>query len=132
MERVLGEILKPPAVFMDVGANIGFVSLLACSASSRTGRIVAHCFEPDPGVFTWLSRNRELNCDRFDLVINPCAVGASAGQGELTISARPGWSTMVTEPQGGFTFLPKKDKVTVPLISLDEYCREYKLSPTAI
>jgi len=132
MDRVLTMILRPPLTFIDVGANVGFVTLLACSnARSSEGRIDAHCFEPDPGVFNWLSNNQHINPD-FEIVINPSAVGAKEGEGELTISARSGWSTMAQEPPGGFSFLPKAGKATVPVTTLDSYCREHKLSPAVI
>jgi FkbM family methyltransferase len=132
-DRVLGMVLQPPVTFIDVGANVGFVTLLACSkVRSKGGRIVAHCFEPDPGVFTWLSRNQSLNSNLFEIVANPWAVGATEGEGELTISARPGWSTMAHEPPGGFSFLPKAGKTMVRVATLDTYCREHGLSPTVI
>ncbi|MCR4348020.1 MAG: FkbM family methyltransferase [Sulfuricaulis sp.] len=133
MDRVLNMILQPPVTFLDVGANVGFVTLLACSkVRSKEGKIVAHCFEPDPGVFTWLSENQSLNSSLFEMVANPCAVGAVEGEGELTISARSGWSTMAHEPAGGFSFLPKAGKTMVRVTTLDAYCREHGLSPTVI
>jgi len=132
MDRVLKMILKPQMVFIDVGANVGFVSLLACSTvRSSEGKVHAHCFEPDPTVFSWLSMNRELNSS-FAIIVNSVAVGAQKGEGELTISARSGWSTMAHEPPEGFSFLPKAGKVTVPVTTLDIYCRERALSPSLI
>jgi len=133
MARVLDMILQPPVTFLDVGANVGFVTLLACSkVRSKGSRIVAHCFEPDPNVFPWLSGNQCLNRSLFEMVANPCAVGAAEGEGELTISARSGWSTMAHEPAGGFSFLPKAGKTLVRVTTLDAYCREHGLSPTVI
>lgn len=133
MDRVLNMVLQPPVTFLDVGANVGFVTLLACSkVRSKGGRIIAHCFEPDPGVYAWLSGNKELNSSLFEIVTNPCAVGAAEGEGELTISARSGWSTMAHEPPGGFSFLPKAGKTMVRVTALDAYCREHGISPTVI
>jgi len=133
MDRVLSMVLQPTVTFLDVGANVGFVTLLACSkVRSKRGRIVAHCFEPDPGVFTWLSRNQSLNSNLFEIVANPWAVGAIEGEGELTISARPGWSTLLGEPVGGFSFLPKAGKKIVQITTLDAYCQQHQLRPTVI
>jgi FkbM family methyltransferase len=132
MDRILKIILKPQMVFLDVGANVGFVSLLACSTlRASEGKVYAHCFEPDPNVFEWLSINRQLNSN-LEMVVNPIAVGAQEGHGELTVSARSGWSTMVEEPPGGFSFLPKAGKVKVPITTLDTYCRDHALSPGVI
>jgi len=71
-------------------------------------------------------------CNLFKIVANPWAVGATEGKGELTISARSGWSTMAHEPPGGFSFLPKAGKPMVRVATLDTYCREQGLSPTVI
>ena len=133
IDRVLEMVLQPPVTFLDVGANVGFVTLLACSrVRSKGGAIDAHCFEPDPGVFQWLAGNQELNRGLFKMTVNPWAVGAATGEGELTISARSGWSTMAHEPAGGFSFLPKAGKATVKVTTLDRYCDERRLSPTMI
>jgi FkbM family methyltransferase len=132
MDRILKVILKPQMVFIDVGANVGFVSLLASSTiSSREGAVSTHCFEPDPTVYPWLSLNSELNPD-LKMVINQIAIGSERGDGELTVSARSGWSTMAKEPPEGFTFLPKAGKVKVPVTTIDLYCSENMLTPGVI
>ncbi len=132
MDRILKMILKPDMVFFDVGANVGFVSLLACTTiPASQGKVYAHCFEPDPGVFEWLSMNRQLN-SQLDIAVNSVAVGAQKGEGELTVSARSGWSTMAQEPPEGFSFLPKAGKIKVHVTTLDIYCREHELSPAVI
>lgn len=132
MDRILKIILKPQMVFLDVGANVGFVSLLACTTlRGIEGKVYAHCFEPDPTVFEWLSGNRQLNSN-LEMVTNPIAVGAHEGHGALTVSARSGWSTMVEEPPEGFSFLPKAGQVKVPITTLDKYCRDHALSPGLI
>jgi len=133
MDDVLSLILQKSVTFIDVGANVGFVTMLACSqVRAKGGQIVAHCFEPDPGVFTRLAGNRNLNQRLFNIVVNPWAVGSMEGKGELTVSARSGWSTMASEPVGGFSFLPKAGKETVKITTLDLYCREHSLSPSII
>jgi hypothetical protein len=42
--RLLREILQPGDTFIDVGANIGILSLAARTAVGETGRVI--CFEP--------------------------------------------------------------------------------------
>jgi FkbM family methyltransferase len=75
--------------------------------------------------------NRQLN-PQLKMVVNSVAVGAQKGEGELTVSARSGWSTMAQEPPEGFSFLPKAGKVKVPVTSLDVYCKECELLPDVI
>lgn len=132
MDRLLKLLIDKSNTFIDIGANVGFISLLASSIQiKKNGFASVHSFEPDPNVYQWLKANSELN-PNLNLHINPLAVGANVGSGDLTISARSGWSTMAREPVGGFAFLPKAGKVTVPIISIDRYCLENDVKPSII
>jgi FkbM family methyltransferase len=51
--------LKPGAVFVDIGANIGAFTLPAARKVGRTGRVIA--VEPSPRIFPYLERNVALN-----------------------------------------------------------------------
>jgi FkbM family methyltransferase len=51
--------LRPGDVFVDVGANVGYFSLVAADAVGRLGRVFA--FEPDPTNYAILQRNIALN-----------------------------------------------------------------------
>jgi len=53
------ERLKPGDAFVDVGANVGYFSLLAAKLVGPRGRVVA--IEASPEVFKLLRRNLELN-----------------------------------------------------------------------
>jgi FkbM family methyltransferase len=52
-------LLKPGDCFVDVGANIGYLTLVAARLVGPTGSVVA--FEPLPAARTWLERNVALN-----------------------------------------------------------------------
>src|SRR5262245_1288947 len=54
--------LRPGGVFVDIGANHGYFTLLAASIVGSSGRVVA--FEPNPHVFEELSAHVAMN--RFD------------------------------------------------------------------
>ncbi len=56
---VLQRFLKPGSVFVDVGANIGFLSLVAANIVGKTGRV--HAFEPFPDTFEILEENKSIN-----------------------------------------------------------------------
>ncbi|WP_019831778.1 FkbM family methyltransferase [Sphingomonas sp. PR090111-T3T-6A] len=56
--HALNTILKEDSVFVDIGANIGFMSLLA-SRTIKTGHI--HSFEPHPIINTYLEKTIRLN-----------------------------------------------------------------------
>lgn len=55
----LSRTLRPGDVFVDVGANIGYFSLLASSLVGDTGRVVA--VEASPSIFEQLRANVSLN-----------------------------------------------------------------------
>src|SRR5664279_1756690 len=55
---ILG-LLHEGDVFVDVGANIGYFTLLASHAVGRTGKVFA--FEPGPGNVRLLRKNVEAN-----------------------------------------------------------------------
>lgn len=56
---VIKRMLRPGDVFVDVGANIGYDSLLAASLVGEHGRVLA--FEASPTTFDLLLRNLALN-----------------------------------------------------------------------
>lgn len=53
--EALAKVLKPASVFFDVGANVGYFSLLASSKLVPQGRVAA--FEASPRIFGCLERN---------------------------------------------------------------------------
>jgi len=55
IQNALAERLKPGMVFYDLGANIGFFSLLAARLVGATGKVFS--FEPDPEIADRLRRN---------------------------------------------------------------------------
>jgi FkbM family methyltransferase len=58
-QKLLAEKLRPGMVFYDLGANIGFFSLLAARLVGQDGRVIS--FEPDAEVATRLRCNIALN-----------------------------------------------------------------------
>jgi FkbM family methyltransferase len=57
--RLLISRLKPGDTFIDIGAYVGYYTLLAARRVGPTGRVIA--FEPAPGNFDTLRRNARLN-----------------------------------------------------------------------
>jgi len=130
LEQLFTRILKPGDVFFDIGANIGMVTLQACSTPHTAGQIDAHCFEPDPNAFAWLKTNCDLNS--FRITLNQCAIGMAQGKADLTISTVSGWSTMASEPPDGFSFLTKAAKTMVDVLAIDDYCCDKQVTPALV
>ena len=57
-QRLL-EVLKPGQCFLDIGANVGFYSLLASRIVGAAGQV--HSFEPFPRNVDYLKRHVEMN-----------------------------------------------------------------------
>jgi FkbM family methyltransferase len=76
--------LKPGDLFVDVGANMGYFSLLASKLVGSEGRVLA--FEPCLDNFVWLACNLQLN--RADNVLT-FSSALSDGSGMSFISIPP-------------------------------------------
>ena len=76
-EDFLDKYLKMGDTYVDIGANIGLLSLKAASVVSREGRVYA--FEPIPRIFSVLAKNVEFN-DFENIVIFNYALGDSDGE----------------------------------------------------
>ena len=76
----LPSVLSPGDVFVDIGAHIGYYSVLAASLVGPTGHVYA--FEPSPSNYDLLRRNIQLNGLR-NVTALELAIGASEGRGTL-------------------------------------------------
>ncbi len=56
---LISRVLAPGEVFWDVGANLGYFTLLAASTLKHTGQVVA--LEPSPGAYACLMENISRN-----------------------------------------------------------------------
>jgi FkbM family methyltransferase len=79
--HLLRKYLEPGDVFVDVGANVGYYSVLAGGVVGRTGRVFA--FEPNPRVRARLERNVALNSMAGFVEVRPQAASVSDGMVHL-------------------------------------------------
>ncbi len=78
--RLVRKLLSRDAVFCDVGANIGYYSLLAASIVGAKGRVIS--FEPDPAHAELIERSAEWNKFR-QIEVHPLALAAEGGSATL-------------------------------------------------
>jgi FkbM family methyltransferase len=78
---LLKAILRPGMIFVDVGANWGYFTLMAANLVGASGRVVA--LEPDPRLFATLRENADRNKLRQVMAIQ---VAAAAGKGTVTLA----------------------------------------------
>lgn len=122
----LRDLIYPGDVVMDVGANVGYLTLIMSHLVGRFGKVVA--FEASRDVLPELAANvassRIQNVHQESLAI-------AAKDGEVSFATHPDF------PQGGriedvsdasLGFI----QTVVPARSLDSYCEEFNLCPSVI
>ena len=111
--------------FVDVGANVGYLSAIAAEIVGPTGQI--HSFEPVPRYFQRLRRLAELNPE-YHIVANRCAAGATTGSAIIRITREPGQNTLVP----GYKTGPEvATRLEVPVCRLDSYIESRHISSVA-
>lgn len=111
--RFIHTVLHPGDCFVDVGANVGVLTLEAAAAVGQRGRVIA--VEPVPANVVRLRRNVALQ--RCCVVVVETAVGASAGTLRLGIADTQreiGNSGSYSSSTEGHT------SVEVPVVRLDD------------
>lgn len=88
LQQALVRFLSPGDSFLDVGAHLGFLSLLASRRVGPSGKVVA--FEPLPANLAGLRRNLVANPqEQSRIQLEPVAVG-SVASGSITLFAGSG------------------------------------------
>ncbi len=126
------ELLKKDQVYLDLGANIGYFSLLAAKIVGSKGKVFS--FEPEPRNFTCLLKNKELN---GYTQMQPFQKAASDKEGKTTLYICPydtGHHTI--QQSDGITSYETNTKfdksritaIDVPTISMDHFLQEQHVS----
>jgi len=100
--------LRPGSVFFDVGANVGFFSLLAARRVGASGRVVA--FEPLPENVAYLRQHARLNGFAQRIQVVAAAVGAACTTADFEPS-----------PNRSMGHLAEGGSLSVPVLTLDAY-----------
>jgi FkbM family methyltransferase len=115
VQEVLRQHLRPGMTFYDVGANIGFFSLLAARLVGSAGRVVA--FEADPEVAGRLREHVARNEFGW-IVVEEKAVWSEA---QTVFFARTDPATSPDRGLGHVVSADSGDTIKVSAVSLDEY-----------
>jgi FkbM family methyltransferase len=105
------EVVKPGWIVFDIGAHVGYFTLLLAKLVGLKGRVVA--FEPFPENFQTLEENVRLNGAR-NIVLERSAVAATSGMASLRSndSNRQTFTASLVHGQPGSE---------VKVVSLDDY-----------
>jgi len=93
VQEAFRRLVAPGATVYDVGANVGFYSLLAARLAGPDGRV--HAFEPVPASALAVERNASLN-ELRTITVHQAAVGAQDGEGTLLIVGEASWSHLAS------------------------------------
>jgi FkbM family methyltransferase len=94
IRKLMRDFLRKGDIFIDVGGNIGYLSLLASMIVAESGRVVA--FEPDPRAAEVFQKNTALNNVHNILLIEK-ACSDQDGSVLFNMASHLGWSTALTD-----------------------------------
>jgi FkbM family methyltransferase len=114
--RLFRELIKPGMTVIDVGANIGYFSLLASTLVGPDGRV--HAFEPDPVNFGLLRKSVRLN-HASNIKIVQAALSSSDESIQLFLNSDNKGDHRIWEATG-----ESRTKITVRAMTLDQYLNE--------
>jgi FkbM family methyltransferase len=119
---IFRRLLRPGAVVVDVGAHIGYFSLLASGVVGEAGCV--HACEADPELCMLLARNCE---GRTNVRIHGVAVGDRVGLAAFWKSSRPGesgWGTLHPETERRNAGAAEAGHAQVSMSTLDAILQE--------
>jgi len=131
LTKMVLEYLKPGMVFIDIGAHLGYYTLLASTIVGDAGQV--HAFEPTPSTYRILEINTQ---GRKNVILNRMAVFSSGSSMLEFYDYGPRYSghNSFTAPR-----LPKQVQKTihpklfkVGCVTLDDYCSTNRIRPSFV
>jgi FkbM family methyltransferase len=114
VQAALRALVRPGMVVYDIGANVGFFTVILARLVGPTGRVVA--FEPLAQNVGWLHHNVRAN--GFDHVdVRSEAVGATSGTMSFLVSTQSSWGSLASS---GKRVARPAGTIDVSVIRLDE------------
>jgi FkbM family methyltransferase len=119
VQAALAELIEPGQTVYDVGANIGFFTILCSRLVGPQGKVYA--FEPIPQNLATLRHNVTINA-LSNVTIVEAALSSSTGTAEMFVSP---WSAFHSLNLEGATKQdnhgPRAGEITVQTVTLDEF-----------
>jgi len=114
----LQETLKPGSIFLDIGANGGFYTVIAAKQVGVTGHVYA--FEPGHSELEILRHNIAIN-HLTNVTIVECAIGNKTGKAQLAISSDGAMNSLAktNHPQQCIEYWQ-----SVEIIKLDDFIQK--------
>jgi FkbM family methyltransferase len=126
-------LVKPGAICVDAGANVGWYTILLASLTGPSGTV--HAFEPSPDAMLELEENVALNGRSGNVVLNRTGLGRTVEEARTLYSTGSSlYSSLYEVPRNEASVrisdLPLSHPVihTIAMTSLDQYADERRLS----
>jgi FkbM family methyltransferase len=123
---LVNHFLKPGSVYLDIGANIGLMSIAALAIRPDCSVVSV---EPSPATLQYLYRTHEANANRGRWTIVPKAVAASSGEAVFFegMPAEAAFDGLRDTGRGG-----EKKGITVPVTTIDALWAELGQPPVSV
>jgi FkbM family methyltransferase len=112
-------LLRPGMTVFDVGANVGYFTLLAARLVGSGGRV--HAFEPTPSVAHRLAENVAMNKLESQVCCNAVAVGDEVGVVSLHTQRDDSEGNNIFSDDGSGA------SISVPVLTLDAYITDHSI-----
>lgn len=111
----MAEVIRPGSVFFDIGANVGYYTVLASRLVGEAGKVVA--FEPVPRNIEFLRQHIELN-SAANVILKP-----------LAVSDRQGTVRFSLGPDSAMGHIGEDGELEVATTTLDDVVSELGITP---
>jgi FkbM family methyltransferase len=125
MQAAISSNLSLGDAFYDVGANVGFFSLIAARKVGPRGRVYA--FEPVPGNASAIARGARIN-DLRNITVFAEAVGAATGRAELLLAHHIGGAVLASAGAPP----DMSGRIQVDVVTLDDAIVGRRLRPPSL
>lgn len=116
--EIVKKEIKRGDTFLDIGANVGYYTLLAAKLVGKSGKVYA--FEPDPHNFSILKKNVSLN-GYNNVVLTNKAVSDYTGRTRLFLSEdNGGHHRICSSPE-------ERKSIFVDTVTLDDFFKQKKV-----
>lgn len=122
VQELLRELLGPGDVFYDIGANVGFLTVLGARRVGPAGRVYA--FEPVPENVEAIHHNVRMSQWQHVEVL-AAAAGARPGRATMALGGEPFWSRLTAfgTPPGS------RGTITVRCLAVDDLVEQGRIAP---
>ena len=120
------KMVKEGDTIVDIGANIGYFTLLSAKLVGKKGKIYA--FEPEPKNYNYLLKNIELNNIGNTVLATQKAISDKTGKTKLYICEHDTGHHTINQPEGIKSYKPntgnKESFIEIDTVTLDDFLKD--------